>query len=167
MPVDDVEMIRVLAEKVMGAIPTRDERFKTTRYSPPDRSFMFSLHDPDSPYISKHEGWNPFTSWGDAGMLLDKMRLSEDFDHFDHFREALRAQAKDAGWHPGRAFEWWFAECSNRPEAIAMAAYRAVTEGKDTRATSHPVLCSDCPPDGYPTDKPRCIECPRAPWSAS
>lgn len=22
-------------------------------------------------------------------------------------------------------------------------------------------LCSDCPPVGYPTDKTRCVECPR------
>ena len=26
-------------------------------------------------------------------------------------------------------------------------------------------LCSDCPPEGYPTDKTRCIECPRRPLS--
>ena len=28
-------------------------------------------------------------------------------------------------------------------------------------ATSGAELCDDCPPLGYPTDKTRCLECPR------
>lgn len=30
---------------------------------------------------------------------------------------------------------------------------------------SEPRLCEDCPPVGYPTDKTRCLECPRRVYS--
>ena len=31
----------------------------------------------------------------------------------------------------------------------------------ELRAKAEAALCSDCPPLGYPTDKTRCLPCPR------
>lgn len=34
-------------------------------------------------------------------------------------------------------------------------------------AAMDPTLCDDCPPVGYPTDKTRCLPCPRRAMSAA
>lgn len=47
----------------------------------------------------------------------------------------------------------------------ALDAALSTEQSKD--AANAAVLCSDCPPEGYPTDKTRCIECPRAAWNGT
>jgi hypothetical protein len=44
---------------------------------------------------------------------------------------------------------------------VADEAEEAADELARLRAQLEAMLCSDCPPIGYPTDKTRCTPCPR------
>lgn len=50
----------------------------------------------------------------------------------------------DGAAFPNTKDGWAAAEVANQP-----------------RTATFPVLCSDCPPVDYPTDKTRCADCPR------
>lgn len=125
MMADNGEMIRVLAEKVMG-------------WSAKGRTVSGKVHlDFDAPGTISREwwpncpgggrGWNPLTSWADAGMLLDKMRA-------DGHQWEIRTNVEGgffAGVFGGGRRGLTYALVASGPEAIALAAYRAVTEVRD------------------------------------
>lgn len=68
----DSDLLKLAAEKVMGATPVRER--DTTRYKIHGSRDDLFLHDKTSPYIVKHEGWNPLTSDSDAFMLVDALQ---------------------------------------------------------------------------------------------
>jgi len=71
----DREILEMLARDVLGwkAEPVR----YGTRYSgfPEVRTPLFIYID-DSPYIEKHDGWNPLEKIEDAWVLVEKLRLT-------------------------------------------------------------------------------------------
>lgn len=90
-------------------------------------------------------------------------------------------EAAKARWNDGHLVKWDALttagrsdECKNMRaaiEALQALGWRKI-EAEQMRAGPRPRLeidtdvlpgdlCEDCPPAGYPTDKTRCLECPR------
>ena len=72
----DREIIEVLARDVMK-FPSKREQW-AVRYGVPGGGYLY-FYDANSPYVIEHEGWNPLTSWSDAGMLVESLSKHYSF----------------------------------------------------------------------------------------
>ncbi len=108
----DVEIVKLLAEKVMGMVGRRISAW-TYSYRSLDEPRTLLIHSANSPHINKIEGWNPLTSDADALALVDALNPTD-----------FSLEKSGGNWTAD--FGIGHATSTGRCRAIVLAALKAV-----------------------------------------
>ena len=120
LPDDQRIILQVLAREIMSwpAEPNKHG----VKYGP------LRLYNDNTPYITKHEGWNPLENIADAWMLVEQLRLTVTPHGTKwgcaHCNWSQFGETTAVGMTNGR--DWYLADTA--PRAISLAAYAAFIE---------------------------------------